>query len=173
VARTLVTRDPERARVVAGSLRDLIAETLDTLSDLAQGIHPPVLTKYGLATALRRQEDNPSVSVKVDEAGLHRYGAEVEAAVYFACLEALNNAAKHAAGANVTIRLREEEGHLVFSVSDDGSGFDPTRSTPGSGLGNMVDRVVALGGSLEVSSAPSLGTDVTGRVPLRAGERAA
>jgi signal transduction histidine kinase len=173
VARTLVRRDPERARRLAGDLRGIVRETLETLSELAQGIHPLVLTTHGLVAALRRQEANPSVHVTVEDGGVGRYGPEVEAAAYFACLEALNNAAKHAAGANVSIRLTEQDGDLVFSVRDDGSGFDPEQCRPGSGLGNMVDRVAALGGSLAVTSAPSRGTDVTGRVPLFASGRAA
>ena len=176
VARTLVNRDAERARKVASDLRVIVTEALGTLSDLAQGIHPPMLTMHGLAAALRRQEANPAVRVTVEDDGVGRYPGEVEAAVYFACLEALNNAAKHAAGANVVVRLTEADGHLVFSVRDDGLGFDPEESRPGSGLGNMVDRVAALGGTLDVTSAPSRGTHVTGRVPLPAGpagERAA
>ncbi len=173
VARTLVRRDPERARRLAGDLRGIARETLETLSDLAQGIHPPVLTAHGLVAALRRQETNPCIHVSIEDGGVGRYGAEVEAAAYFACLEALNNAAKHAAGANVSVLLVEENGHLVFSVCDDGSGFDPEQCRPGSGLGNMVDRVAALGGSLAVTSAPSRGTQVTGRVPLLASGRAA
>jgi signal transduction histidine kinase len=140
---------------------------------LAQGIHPPVLTTHGLATALRRQEANPAVRVTVEDDGVGRYPGELEAAVYFACLEALNNAAKHAAGANVAVRLTETDGHLVFSVRDDGSGFNPDESRPGSGVGNMIDRVAALGGTLDVTSAPSRGTHVTGRVPLPVGARAA
>jgi signal transduction histidine kinase len=168
-----VRRDAERARKVALDLRSIITETLETLNDLAQGIHPPVLTTQGLAAALRRQEANPAVRVTVQDEGVGRYPGEVEAAVYFACLEALNNAAKHAAGTNVAVRLMEADGHLVFSVRDDGSGFNPAESRPGSGLGNMVDRVAALGGTLEVTSAPSRGTHVRGRVPLRARERAA
>jgi signal transduction histidine kinase len=172
VARTLARRDPPRARKVVGDLRAIVTEALATLSELAQGIHPPVLTMHGLTIALRRQEANPVVQVTVDGDGVGRYPGEVEAAVYFACLEALNNAAKHAAGTNVAIQLVEMEGHLVFSVRDEGAGFDPRETRPGSGLGNMADRVAALGGTLEVLSAPRRGTRVTGRVPLRVHEQA-
>ena len=86
--------------------------------------------------------------------------------MYFACLEALNNATKHAPGSDVVVCLEEDGAHLVFSVRDDGDGFDPTECKPGSGLGNMADRVAALGGELDISSAPSRGTVVAGRVPL-------
>ncbi len=166
VVRTLARRDAARAHGMAGDLHRVVGEALETLGDLAQGIHPPLLTARGLGAALRRQESNPVVRVSVDDQGLGRYPIEVEAAVYFACMEALNNAAKHASGSNVVVRLGEDEGHLAFSVRDDGSGFDPEECRPGSGLGNMVDRVAALGGALEITSAPSRGTLVSGRVPL-------
>jgi signal transduction histidine kinase len=166
VTRTLARRDPERARGMIDDLRHIVTEALETLSDLAQGIHPPVLTEQGLGAALRRQEANPAIHVSVQDDGLARYPIEVEAAVYFACLEALNNATKHAPGSNVVVRLDERGGHLRFSIRDDGSGFDPEERRPGSGLGNMVDRVAALGGALDITSAPSRGTLVAGRVPL-------
>jgi signal transduction histidine kinase len=166
VANRVVHRDPDRAQRIMGDARDIVSESLERLAELAQGIHPRFLTADGLAGALLRQHRNPSLHVTVEDEGVARYQAEVEAAVYFTCLEALNNAAKHAAGANVVVRLAEEDGHLVFSVSDDGSGFDPDRCRPGSGLGNMADRVAALRGSLAVTSAPSRGTSVTGRIPL-------
>lgn len=166
VAHTLAGRDVARARGMVFDLQRIVREALETLSDLAQGIHPPLLTAHGLVTALRRQESNPVVRVTIDDRGVRRYPIEIEAAVYFACLEALNNAAKHAPGSNVVVRLDESDGNLVFSVRDDGSGFDPAESEPGSGLGNMVDRVAALGGALDITSAPSRGTLVSGRVPL-------
>jgi signal transduction histidine kinase len=169
VARRLASQDPTRAQAMVVDLQRIAREALDTLGDLAQGIHPPVLTAHGLAAALRRQEENPAVKVSVEDHDLGRYPIEVEAAVYFACLEALNNAAKHAAGSNVVVQLFEHEGHIVFSVRDDGSGFDPEERRPGSGLGNMVDRVAALGGTLDITSAPSRGTVVAGRVPLPRG----
>jgi signal transduction histidine kinase len=158
---------------VTADLRRIIAETLTTLHHLAQGIHPPVLTAHGVAAALRHQRAHLTVDLTVDDAGIARHPAEVEAAVYFACLEAIINASKHAPGSTVVVHLAEEESSLVFSVQDDGAGFDPARCRPGSGMGNMVDRVAALGGSLEVRSAPSQGTEVAGRVPLPIGTVAA
>jgi signal transduction histidine kinase len=168
VARTLTRRDAQRAAAMTPDLQRIVREALETLGDLAQGIHPPVLTAHGLATALQRQEASAAVRVSIEAADLGRYPIEVEAAVYFACLEALNNAAKHAPDSNVLVRLEESHGDLVFSVRDDGEGFDPDQCRPGSGLGNMVDRVAALGGSLDVTSAPARGTVVSGRVPLAA-----
>jgi signal transduction histidine kinase len=166
LARTLADRDPASAGAAVGDLQQVVREALDALSDLAQGIHPRFLTDHGLIAALRRHEANRVVRVSVEASGVDRYPTEVEAAVYFACLEALNNASKHAAGANVVVRLGEDDGHLTFSVRDDGSGFDPGECRPGSGLGNMADRVAALGGALDITSAPSRGTLVAGRVPL-------
>ena len=168
ITATLAGRDPDRAHAMVEDLRRVVREALDTLRDLAQGIHPPLLTAHGLATALRRQETNPVVRVSVEEQDVGRYAIEIEAAVYFSCLEALNNASKHAPGSNVVVRLVEADDHLDFSVRDDGSGFDPEECRPGSGLGNMADRVAALGGVLDITSAPSRGTMVAGRVPLPA-----
>jgi signal transduction histidine kinase len=86
--------------------------------------------------------------------------------VYFCCLEALQNAAKHADGAPVRVRLAREDGILAFAVHDDGPGFDPARGPRGSGLLGMADRMAALGGELVVDSAPGCGTTIGGRVPL-------
>jgi signal transduction histidine kinase len=166
VARTLLRRDPPRAQAMLPDLKRIIEEALESLNELAQGIHPPILTDHGLSVALGRQRTNPAVCVAVEDENVRRYAIEVEAAVYFACLEALNNAAKHAPGSNVVVRVAEADGQLRFSVRDDGSGFDPNECRPGSGLGNMVDRVAALGGALEVTSVPSRGTMISGVIPL-------
>ena len=85
--------------------------------------------------------------------------------MYFCCLEALQNIAKYAHATQARICLKAQNGSLRFTVSDDGTGYD-TRHTPtGSGLRNMADRLAALGGQLEIRSAPSRGTIITGHLP--------
>jgi signal transduction histidine kinase len=103
----------------------------------------------------------------VEADGVGRYPADLEAAAYFCCLEALQNAGKHAgAGATVTIRVREEAGGLLFDVADDGPGFDTTTKGLGQGFVNMADRVGAIGGRLRVESQPGEGTTISGTIPL-------
>ena len=103
--------------------------------------------------------------VSLESDGLERYPQEVEAAVYFCCLEALQNISKYAGASTATIRLADGSGTLAFEVTDDGRGFDPGSTGYGTGLQGMADRLDALGGSLEVRSTPGQGTTVAGRVP--------
>ena len=98
--------------------------------------------------------------------GVGRYPPETEAAVYFCCLEALQNVAKYAAASQVEIRLSTERDRLVFRVEDDGTGFDTTVTPFGSGQQNMADRLAALGGTVEIESEPGRGTTVIGRIPV-------
>ncbi len=100
--------------------------------------------------------------------GLGRYPEEVETAIYFCCAEALQNAARHAPGAAVTLRLTDCDGRLTFSAADDGPGFDPAAVRFGTGLQNMTDRLSVLGGHREVRARPGAGTTVTGHVTLPA-----
>jgi signal transduction histidine kinase len=95
-----------------------------------------------------------------------RYPSETEAALYFCCLEALQNAAKHAPEARVEIRLWEESGGLLFSVTDDGPGFDPATAQRGHGYVNMADRLGAIGGTVRWDSEIGKGSQVRGSVPL-------
>ena len=95
-----------------------------------------------------------------------RYPQDVESAVYFCALEALNNVAKYAGASRATIALEQRDGHLIFTVSDDGRGFDPEATGYGTGLQGMADRLDAIGGTLDVASTPGSGTTVSGRVPV-------
>jgi signal transduction histidine kinase len=139
---------------------------LDTMRDLARGIYPPLLASDGLEAALRSQIRRITVPVDLQLDGVARQPREVEGAVYFCCLEALQNVAKYAEASLITLRLWTEDANLAFSVQDDGKGFDPVTIPEGSGLQNMRDRVEALGGSLEVRSVTGQGTTVEGRVPV-------
>jgi signal transduction histidine kinase len=153
-------------------LDDLVGDlrrTADELRELAHGIYPPVLIDSGVGLALRLVAPRCCPGALVDTAD-GRYPPPVEAAVYFCCLEAMQNAAKYAAGAPVCVRLVEEDRALHFEVSDEGPGFDPVTTRPGHGLVNMADRLGAIGGSLEVTSAPGSGTSVGGRIPLDDGQ---
>ena len=136
------------------------------LRDLAHGIYPPLLQDRGLAVALAAAAGRTSISARLDAGGAGRYAPEVEATVYFCCLEALQNVAKYAGDrARATVRVWEEEGGLLFEVADDGAGFDVARGG-GAGLTNMRDRLGAIGGSLRVESEPGRGTKVVGAIPL-------
>jgi signal transduction histidine kinase len=145
-------------------LKDSVAE----LRDLAHGLYPQLLESEGLPGALRDAAQRSTANVEVHCNGAGRYPAEIEAAVYFCCLEALQNAIKHAGpDARIELELGEDAGSLRFQVADDGRGFARTNGRPaGAGLQNMADRLGALGGDLLVSSRPGLGTTVCGTVPL-------
>ena len=105
--------------------------------------------------------------MEVHAEGVARYSQETEAAVYFCCLEALQNVAKYARASQASVRLSAANGSLDFAVQDDGAGFDPAATPKGSGLTNMTDRIDALGGSLELTSAPGEGTRIKGSLPIR------
>ncbi|MDP9070456.1 MAG: histidine kinase, partial [Actinomycetota bacterium] len=167
LVRDLGMDDPEQAGAMLDQLAKDVRDTLQELRDLAHGIYPPLLVDSGLEQALRAAVNRSPLDAEVDTAGIERYPAEVEAAVYFCCLEALQNAAKHAGpGASVTIRVAEEEGMLVFTVADDGVGFDPAVVVWNDGFTNMSDRLGAIGGALHLDSEPGHGTRVSGTIPL-------
>ena len=166
LARTLVDRDTAKAADVLSSLQGAASETLEDLRDLARGIYPPLLADQGLAAALQAQARKAAVPTTVQAVGLGRSSRDVESAVYFCALEALNNVAKYAAASHVTIELEERNGRVTFAVHDDGRGFDATATSYGTGLQGMADRLDAVGGELDVSSSPGAGTTIVGRVPV-------
>ena len=167
LARELAAERPAEAAELLAQLEQTAEEGLRELRQLVHGIFPPVLAARGLPRALGAVARRLPIhtTVRVQE---RRYDSNVEAAVYFCCLEALQNAAKHAGSdARVVIEVQEQHGALVMRLSDDGPGFDPTTAARGDGLASMRDRLAALGGSLEIDSSPGRGTTVSGRIPLR------
>jgi len=115
--------------------------------------------------ALSAQASKSAVPVAVEAGEIGRFGQDTEAAVYFCCLEVLQNTAKYAHAAQARICLQAENGTLRFTVSDDGTGYDARHTSMGSGQRNMADRLAALGGRLEIRSGPSQGTTITGHLP--------
>ena len=162
----MVDRDPARAGALLDTLQGAATDALEDLRDLARGIYPPLLADRGLATALEAQARKAIVPVTVKADGVGRFPADVESAVYFSCLEALQNVAKYAQASGATIRLTNGSGELRFEIRDDGRGFDPSATNYGTGLQGIADRLAALGGELVVTSAPGDGTAVAGRLPV-------
>ena len=145
--------------------------SIDELREFARGIYPPVLSARGLVSALRARArtSGPTVRVAASPAaeGL-RLAPDIEMSVYFCCLEAMQNAAKHAPDASVVVSLDIVDRELMFAVADDGPGFDVAAATSagGTGLVGMADRIGAIGGAVSVRSQPGTGTTVEGSVPL-------
>ncbi|HXA43441.1 MAG TPA: histidine kinase [Candidatus Solibacter sp.] len=162
----LTRKDPVKAAELAAQVKDDADEALQTLRDLARGIYPPLLAEQGLVAALTAQVRKVSVPVEVQADGVARYPQELEAAVYFCCLEALQNVAKYARASGARVRLSAPNGRVEFEVEDNGTGFDPETTAMGSGLQNMTDRISALGGSLSVRSSVAGGTTVAGSLPI-------
>jgi signal transduction histidine kinase len=165
LAGTTVDDDPAEAKEIIGELQADAVGALENLRDLARGVYPPLLADLGLAAALSAQASKSAVPVTVEADGIGRFGQDTEAAVYFCCLEALQNIAKYAHAASARISLQALNGTLRFTVSDDGTGYDARHTPLGSGQRNMADRLAALGGRLEVRSAPRQGTTISAELP--------
>jgi signal transduction histidine kinase len=165
LARQLVADAPGEAAELLAQTEQEAQDALEELRDLARGIYPPLLADLGLPAALEAQARKAPLPVTVEAERIGRYPQDVEAAVYFCVLEALQNVTKYAQASAAVVSLGHDGGRLAFTVSDDGRGFDPAAAPPGTGVQGMADRLAALGGTLHVSSAPGHGTRVTGRVP--------
>jgi signal transduction histidine kinase len=146
-----------------------IDHALDDVRSLARGIYPSTLADRGLTEALRSAALQAALPTTVLAAGVRkRYPREIESAAYFCCLEALQNAVKHASGATAVVIELTDNGSLRFEVRDDGAGFDTDAADPGVGLVSMRDRLAAVHGDLAIVSAPDRGTRVMGQIPLGA-----
>ncbi|MEO7804342.1 MAG: sensor histidine kinase [Actinomycetota bacterium] len=166
LVRNLAGRDVDKAKTLLAEVSEEITRAIETLRNLSHGIYPPVLTRQGLLAALESEALGASLPVEIEATGLARLGPELEAAVYFCCLEALQNITKYAHARGVQIKLEQNDEALIFLVTDDGVGFDPSVAGTGSGLQNMRDRLKALGGDVVVASSPGEGTTIRGRIPL-------
>ncbi len=160
----LLQQDPGR---VPDALAELEAELHDTIANLREvthGLYPPLLAARGLGPALAAAIRRVPLPTTLDVDGVTRYPAELEAAVYFCCLEALQNVVKHADASSAAVTITTMPS-LEFAVSDDGVGFSDPQQAAGTGLANMADRIGAVGGRLEISSVPGQGTVVNGTFP--------
>jgi signal transduction histidine kinase len=165
LAQALAQRDPDRAADLLEQQSRAAEDAIGTLRALSHGIYPAVLTEQGLPAALAAAAATSPLPVQVDADGVGRYPSATEAALYFACTEALANAAKHSGAGHVRVRVVQEPGRLVLTVEDDGRGLGP-RATEGAGLVNMRDRLDAVGGELRIDSAPGSGVRVCATAPV-------
>ena len=168
-----IDRDPAAAHAAIGQLQADAQEALETLRDLARGIYPPLLADKGLPAALSAQAAKSAIPARVVADGIGRYPQDVEAAVYFCALEALQNASKYSRASSIGFDLARDDGALRFEIRDDGVGFDTATVAHGVGLQGMADRIEAIGGRLSIESAPGAGTRIVGVVPVTAPDAAA
>jgi signal transduction histidine kinase len=165
LAEDLVRQDPERGADRLKQLERDVDEALEELRSLAHGVCPPLLADRGLAEALQAVARRSPVTVGFAARQVGRYVPEVEGAVYFCVVEALQNVLKHADARDVTVSLDGRRSALRFSVGDDGANAPGNHMAQGEGITNMRDRLAAVGGSLNVESVAGVGTTVRGEVP--------
>ncbi len=148
---------PALAKTLAG-LKASAQAALDTVRDIVSGIYPPQLADFGLVRALRAQAARGPVDASLERAA-PRGIAEAQAAVYFACFEAIQDVATHAGrAAQIKLGLHHSHGTLAVGIADDGRGFDPAQTPDGAGLRNIRERVQPLDRTLRLTSTPRHGT---------------
>lgn len=165
LAQTLWQRAPDRAAPLLAEQAGAARDTVETLTGLSLGLYPPLLTTAGVEAAVRSVAHLGPIPVSVDAVGLGRYPVELEAAAYFCCLEALQNANKHSGASGIRVTLRGDARTLEVLVADDGVGLPDDRAA-GAGLRNMRDRVTAVDGSLRIERDPAGGTIVHATIPM-------
>jgi signal transduction histidine kinase len=165
LAASLARNKPGSLEPLLQEMQSELGDALDSLRNLARGVYPPLLEAEGLKAALRARARQVPISIDV-QSGPERYPRELEGAVYFCCSEALQNLSKHSRATRGSVRVWCENGRLSFEVRDNGRGLDAARVKLGGGLQNIRDRLDALGGVADVSSAPGSGARVAGWVPL-------
>jgi signal transduction histidine kinase len=168
LAQTLAARSSPRAVTVLAGQQQAATDAIATLVHLSQGIYPPLLGEAGLAAALHAATATSAIPVHITASGMRRYAADIEAAAYFCCLEALQNATKHSSATQIQLTLIGDHGDLQLSIHDNGTGFEPNQSPTGNGLANMRDRIESVGGTLTLQPMPGEGTRVQAWIPVAA-----
>jgi signal transduction histidine kinase len=147
-------------------LEEQAGEAIKAVRDFAGGIYPPLLEAEGLTVAIGQESRKAAIPVAVRGDGLARYPREIESAVYFSVLEALQNTSKYADATTATVELTLTDGSLAFEITDDGHGFDTATVTKGAGLNGIADRLDTVGGNVTIRSCPGHGTTIAGSVPI-------
>ena len=153
------------ASAVLNRFGEEVQLAVEEVRAVARGVYPQLLASEGLRVALVSASRHAGRPIIVRARGIRRCWPEIESAVYFTCLAAIDNAAKHAGPGQVSVRVWDCAEALHFTVCDTGCGFDLNETPNGAGLSNMHDRIAAVGGKLAVDSSPSHGTRVHGSVP--------
>jgi signal transduction histidine kinase len=151
---------------VLNQLERDVGTAIESVRDFARGVYPPLLEAEGLAAAISAEGDKSALPVALQAGKIGRYPRELETAVFFSTLEALQNAAKYGEARSATVILIDDGNRLSFEVRDDGRGFDPDAVRGGTGIPGMADRLDSAGGTLKIESAPGRGTSVRGSVPI-------
>jgi signal transduction histidine kinase len=168
LAQTLTSSSPVRAAALLGLQADAATVAIETLSSLSRGIYPRLLSEEGLVAALQSAVATSAIPVTIIADRMVRLPAAVEAALYFCCMEAVQNAAKHSGAGTLVVRLSDHLGKSQLTVTDDGEGFAHGRGqSTGAGLANMRDRLDAVGGTVSVTSLAGIGTTVTALIDGR------
>lgn len=171
LAQTIAVRSPEHAARVLAEQADAARVAIETLSSLSRGLYPRLLADEGLVQALRFAVATSPIPVTVDTVSIARLPVSVEAALYFCCIEAVQNAVKHSGARSVSVQIGEDQGRCRLTIIDNGAGFDPGQAVAagtGAGLVNMRDRLDAVGGTVTIESLSGMGTTVTAIVPRSA-----
>jgi signal transduction histidine kinase len=166
LAEELTQEDPAAGAAAVHEIGTDVDLALEDLRSLAHGVYPSVLSDRGLEDALRSVVAASPLTIHLEAHGIERHPAEIETAVYFLCLEAVQNVSKHAQGATAAWITLQDPGLIYVEVRDDGPGFTPAGPGANGGLGNMRDRVEAVGGRLVVDASPGHGTRIASVIPL-------
>ncbi len=157
----------DKTAKILADIEEQAGDAITAVRNFAAGIYPPLLGAEGLAVALAQQTQKAALPVTLNAESIGRYPRDVEAAVYFTILEALQNTAKYANATTANVRLNEDNGDLRFEIHDNGAGFDTSHISKGAGLNGITDRMDTVGGAWHIESAPETGTTITGSVPVK------